>query len=369
MVEGVGKMLSPLAKRNILRIIPFGITWLFFSIVYCLLERGIIGNLDHYPATGTPYNFSRNIFLTPISALFTGLLIGTAEIVYFNKLFLHKSFTKKILYKTLIYFAIITVFLLALASLVNSIELHASVFSKPVRYNVMLFFFNFSFWGVEIFIASIILVSLFYMEVSENLGVAVLNNFFTGKYHTPKEEERIFMFLDMKSSTTIAENLGHVKYYRMLNKYYADLSGPIVKHSGEIYQYVGDEVIVSWKLKNGLQNNSCIRCFFAMKESLRKQTSQYNEKFGLTPEFKAGFHYGKVTAGEIGVIKKDITFTGDVLNTASRIQGLCNTHKVDLLVSGQLMEKMNLPPGFQVTNLGEAELRGRDERITLFTIH
>ncbi|HKR03043.1 MAG TPA: adenylate/guanylate cyclase domain-containing protein, partial [Bacteroidia bacterium] len=238
--------------------------WLLFSIVYTLLEKGILGSLTSYPSSGNPYNFRSHIFMIPVSAFITGLFIGSAEIFYFNKLFIQKSFTKKIIYKTILYFAIIMVFMLSVTMLDNSIELHAPVFSKEVWDHAGLFVFSYSFWGVAIFIASIILVSLFYMEVSENLGVAVLQNFFTGKYHTPKEEERIFMFLDMKSSTTIAENLGHVKYYEMLNKYYADLSGPIVNYAGEIYQYVGDEVIVSWKLKNGLQNNSCIRCFFAM---------------------------------------------------------------------------------------------------------
>ena len=81
------------------------------------------------------------------------------------------------------------------------------------------------------------------------------------------------MFLDMKSSTTIAESLGHVKYFEMLKEYYSDLSDPIIKYSGEIYQYVGDEIVVSWKLKNGLQNNNCIQCFFAMKAGNSK-TSQ-----------------------------------------------------------------------------------------------
>ena len=75
------------------------------------------------------------------------------------------------------------------------------------------------------------------------------------------------MFLDMKSSTTIAGNLGHVKYFEMLREYYSVLSDPIVKYSGEIYQYVGDEIVVSWKLKRGLENNNCIQCFFALKEN------------------------------------------------------------------------------------------------------
>jgi adenylate cyclase len=213
-----------------------------------------------------------------------------------------------------------------------------------------------------------IIVSQFYTEVSENMGHSVLINFFTGKYHSPKEEERIFMFLDMKSSTTIAETLGHVKYFEMLREYYSDLSDPIIKYSGEIYQYVGDEIVVSWKLTNGLKDNNCIQCFFAMKAGLQKQSKKYNDKFGLSPEFKAGFHLGKVTTGEIGVIKKEIIFTGDVLNTTARIQGLCNEYKVDILISGPLIKRLNLTSAFKIKALGENELRGRDEKIELFTI-
>src|SRR4030095_4669483 len=130
---------------------------------------------------------------------------------------------------------------------------------------------NYAFWSVAVYAAAIIGISLFYTEVSENLGQGVLNNFFRGKYHTPKEEERIFMFLDMKSSTTIAENIGHVKYFEMLREYFADLTDPIIEHVGEIYQYVGDEIVVSWKLNNGLQNNNCINCFFAMKSKIKAQ--------------------------------------------------------------------------------------------------
>ncbi|MDB5230371.1 MAG: adenylate cyclase, partial [Chitinophagaceae bacterium] len=105
------------------------------------------------------------------------------------------------------------------------------------------------------------------------------------------------------------------------------------------------------------------------KEALRKQTTKYNEKFDLLPEFKAGIHLGKVTTGEIGVIKKDIIFTGDVLNTTSRIQGLCNTYKVDILISSELLKRLNLQSKFKIKNLGEVELKGREEKIELFTIY
>jgi adenylate cyclase len=361
-------LLSPKTRRNILRIIPFGVIWLLFSIVYIQLEKGFLGNLNYYPSTGNPYNFSQNIFITPAGAFITGLLIGTIEILYLNKLFLQKSFTKKIIYKSLIYLAIIISFILLLSAIANATELRSGFFSKQVWDNAWAFFTDYAFLSVAFFMAVVILVSQFYMEVSENIGQGVLHNFFTGKYHTPTEEERIFMFLDMKSSSTIAEKLGHIKYFEMLREYYSDLSDPIVKYSGEIYQYVGDEIIVSWKLTNGLKSNNCIQCFYAIKAAIKKQAAKYNGRFGLLPEFKAGFHFGKVTTGEIGDIKKEIIFTGDTLNTTARIQGLCNTHKVDILISGDLVKRLSLQPFFQTTTLGENVLRGKDEKMELFTI-
>ena len=359
-------MLSPKTKRNIIRIIPFSVLWLVFSIIYTMLEKGILGNFPYYPSTGNPYHYARNIFVTPLSALITGTLIGTLEILYFNKWFVEKSFSKKILYKSLIYLAIILVFLVI--TLIASAGTQHFVFGKKGWENVWVFFSSYSFLSVILYITAIILVTQFYNEVSENMGLAVLNNFFTGKYHRPTEEERIYMFLDMKSSTSIAESLGHIRYFEMLSDYYADLTEPVVNFSGEIYQYVGDEMVVSWKLKNGLQNNNCIRCFFEMKKALEKQASKYTAKFGLLPSFKAAFHLGKVTTGEIGVIKKDIIFTGDVLNTTARIQQLCNFYHVDILVSGELIKKLHPDSRFQLKSLGQKELRGKDEKIHLYTI-
>ena len=361
-------MLSPKARRNISRIIPIGLIWLIAGIIYSLLERGLLGHLDHYPSTGNPYHFAGTFWVTAATAFSMGLFFGAIEILYFSRLFIHRSFTKKIVFKTLIYIVINIFFLLVNTVIYNSTEINKSVFDGEVWKNVWIFFSSFSFWSVEVYIAAIIGICLFYTEVSDNLGQGVLRNFFIGKYHKPQVEERIFMFLDMKSSTTIAEQIGHVRYFEMLKEYFSDLSDSIVKYNGEIYQYVGDEIVVSWKLRNGLLDNNCVKCFFAMKEEIKKEFRNYREKFGILPEFKAALHIGRVTTGEIGVIKKEIIFTGDVLNTTSRIQGLCNSFSVDILISDPLMKKLHLDSHYQVQTLGENELRGRGEKIKLYTI-
>jgi adenylate cyclase len=362
-------MLPPKAKRNALRIFPFGIIWFIFSIIYLLLEKGLLGDSPIYPSTGNPYSFEHNFIVTPIASFFGGLIIGAVEILYLSKLFTKRSLGQKVLFKTLIYITFMFTFLFGITLINTSIEIQKSIFSTAVWNNVWVFFTNLAFWSVQIYMAAIIGASLFYAEVSDHLGLGVMHNFLSGKYHHPVEEERIFMFCDMKSSTTIAENLGHVKFFEMLREYYADLSDATGEFAGEIYLYVGDEIIVSWEMKNGLQNNNCLNCFFAMKKALQKQSKKYQEKYGLVPTFKAGFHFGKVTAGEIGVIKKDIMFTGDVLNTTARIQGLCNGFDVDILVSGDLIKRLKYADDFQIKALGESELRGRDEKVELFTLN
>jgi len=359
-------MISAKTKRRLLQIIPFGLVSMMSGIVFSLIEKGVLGDHPIYPSTGNPFNF--NLLPTAIMGLIAGLFIGTLEITLLSRLFIKSSFLKKIAFKTGVYLLLIIAITLFVSVASHSIEQNLLPFAPEVIDFGLNFLGNFAFISVVIFISLGTGFCLFYTEISDNIGQSVLLNFLTGKYHRPKEEDRIFMFLDMKDSTAIAETLGHVKYFEMLKEYYADLTEPIINHSGEIYQYVGDEVVVSWKLDKGIHNNNCIRCFFAMKAALKSKAEAYQKTYGLAPTFKAGMHLGRVTTGEIGVIKKDIVFTGDVLNTTARIQGLCNKHETDLLISEQLVKSMSLAQRFDTQVIGEAELRGRNEKVNLFTI-
>ena len=136
----------------------------------------------------------------------------------------------------------------------------------------------------------------------------------------------------------------------------------------DIYQYVGDEVVVSWRVQNGIKNNNCLNCFFEAKKEIEKQSLNYLDNYGVVPEFKAGLHVGFATVGEIGVLKKIIAFSGDVLNTTSRIQSSCNKLNAELLVSEELMKRLNFDESLKAKKLGEIELRGKQEKIRLFAI-
>jgi adenylate cyclase len=200
--------------------------------------------------------------------------------------------------------------------------------------------------------------------VSTIIGKNILPKLFMGRYRKPVEEERIFMFLDISSSTSIAEKIGHLQYLSLLNDFFYDVVDPVYRTKGEIYKYVGDEVIITWKMKNGLKDGNCVRCFMYIDEKIKNRSAYYNEKYGLVPGFKAGIHCGKAVIGEIGLVKREIAYIGDVLNTTARIESECNNLNRRLLISQDLESLIDIP-GLEVA--GTVKLRGKEKEMKLFS--
>ncbi len=77
---------------------------------------------------------------------------------------------------------------------------------------------------------------------------------------------------------------------------------------------------------------------------------------------------GEVTTGEIGMIKKDIIYSGDVMNTTARIQDSCNEYGADLLVSGELVAALKGTPNYVFHSLGTIQLRGKLHTVDLYSV-
>ncbi len=172
----------------------------------------------------------------------------------------------------------------------------------------------------------------------------------------------------MKSSTTVAEQLGHAKFYQLLNELFHEISQPVLETKAEIYQYVGDEVILTWNMKEGLENSNCLKSFFMFQDNLTKNENNYRKNFGLKPSFKAGLHFGKVITAQIGDLKREIVYNGDVLNTTARIQNECNNYHRDCLVSGVLMKRLKNSNDFHWEKLETVTLRGKETEVELFAV-
>jgi adenylate cyclase len=205
-------------------------------------------------------------------------------------------------------------------------------------------------------------------QTNAMFGPGVLLNLLAGKYHQPQEEERIFMFLDLRSSTTYAERLGHVLYSELIQDCFYDLTEAVKKHQVEIYQYVGDEAVLTWRVPEGLRNSNCIRAFFSFDRSIQARAGYYFNKYDLVPAFKAGVNIGLVMVAEVGVVKKEIAYHSDVLNTAARIQGRCNELGHELLISSSLKSRLTNTDGLTIERVGEVSLKGKQEQVTIYCV-
>ena len=209
-------------------------------------------------------------------------------------------------------------------------------------------------------------ITQLYLEINDKYSPGVFLDILAGKYIKPRIENRVIMFIDLKDSTPIAEKLGHQNYFLFIREFIYDLSLSLIEHNGIIYQYVGDEIVVSWKYSKENMKN-CLASIISGRKNIQKRSEHYRRIYGIIPEFRIGIHLGDVTVGEIGVIKKDLAMSGDTMNTTARIRSACNELNQKFIVSKDFAEKSNLKP-FQLEDLGIVELKGKANGIELFAL-
>jgi adenylate cyclase len=212
------------------------------------------------------------------------------------------------------------------------------------------------------------LVFNFFLMLNRMLGQNVLGAFVTGRYHRPREEERIFLFADLAGSTATAERVGNARFHRLLNDVIMDLTEPVLEARGEIHAYVGDEVIATWPLARGLENAACVRCCLDIQERLAARAPAYRRAYGVEPRLRMALHAGPVIAGEMGDVKRQIVFLGDAVNAAARLEQACRELDRDVLISEALLSRLDLPEGVCAEALGPIPLRGKAEPTRAFAL-
>ncbi len=312
-----------------------------FDMLLTLYETGAVGR----PAFGASIGVGLGVCLALLEhSRFAGWMVRL-------------PFTVALLAKTITYVLVLTAVLVFFGLVFGTMTLgptgEPSLLTQPDFY---------LFLGMTLSLYSVI---IFFRQLDRLLGPGVLVRVLLGRYHRPRREHRVFMFLDIKSSTSIAERLSKEAYYSFVNDFFRDISLPILNAGGEIYQYVGDEVVLTWKQELGTRDANCLRVFFAIDAAIESRKNHYLDRYGIVPEYKAGAHLGEVITAEIGDLKKEIVYNGDVLNTAARIQAMCNELGRRFVASKQLIQALVVPEEFSIEQLGAATLRGKAQPLEL----
>jgi len=306
------------------------------------------------------------ILVGAITGFLYGFALGLLDYFFDKQFFRNKSLGKIIILKSVMSLVILILcfnflrFVLYDAIMAPSFSNYSPVLSEANWINLFLIIVIYSFF--------MILIITFIIQVNKKYGPGVLLPLLLGKYREPKEEERIFMFMDLKSSTSIAEELGHIKYSGFIRDSFMDINRMLNLYNAEVYQYVGDEIVISWKINEKIENMIAVQFFFACEEQFKSRSDYYIKNYGLVPCFKAGLHMGKVTAVEIGEIKRDIAYHGDTLNTAARIQSMCNQYDKNFLVSANFTKASKWNELFKTEELGMIMLKGKKIPVGILSI-
>lgn len=222
----------------------------------------------------------------------------------------------------------------------------------------------------------------FMFWIAQTLGPGVLPNFLGGRYHQPRQETRLFLFIDMRGSSAIAERIGDLDFLRLLNLFMTDIGDVVHRYGGRVHKYVGDEVIATWikpdhddaqDKKNGQAGKpgwaeGAIQAVYAARDRLAQQAGLYQRLFGLVPEFRAVLHAGPVVVGEMGEIKREIALLGDTINTTAKLEQLAKARPYDIVASQAALEAIGDISGLDILPMGPQVIPGKRQEIVTYAI-
>ncbi len=329
--------------------------WLLGRVVLAgMLIGSAYGGLLNVAAYGTP-NFG--VPIGAISGFLLSSTIGAMEIFGTRtrpgRVVEQAPFWVTLLVKGVVYGSMIAV--------VNIVEPATRLLHVPLgtgSFQLVSVIFSFGATGAVIFM----------LQISQIIGGRTLRDWVLGRYHRPRPEERFFLFVDIAGSTGLAERIGPVGVHQFLNRVFVLASDPVDDHRGEIYQYVGDEMVITWMEAEGRPDGRPIKCFTAIETALDAAADDFIRDFGIAPRVRAALHVGPVIVGEVGGRKRDIVFHGDVMNTTSRLEQVARDLDRRLVVSGEAVDRMTDARQYALEDLGVHMLRGRTSPVQIYAV-
>jgi len=230
---------------------------------------------------------------------------------------------------------------------------------------------------------------------AQKVSPAVMHDILTNETHdllVPKEKDVTVFFSDIRSFTTISETIGKPKdVILLLNEYLTPMVESIVQHHGTIDKFIGDAVMAYWNAPTDVANHadraveSAIEQLLTLKEINRKIEQYQKEQYCLvkkainqnTAERKAhydmminigiGINTGVVTIGEMGSYgRSDYTIIGDHVNLASRLEGLCKTYGVLLIISETTKDA--LTGNYHIRELDWVRVKGKSKPVSIYEV-
>ena len=175
-------------------------------------------------------------------------------------------------------------------------------------------------------------------------------------------KEMAIMFSDMRSFTTMAEQMTPQENFDFINNYLQQISPEIRKHNGFIVKYIGDGVMAVFP--DGVDD--AIGAGIVKLEQLQKYNQSRKISGELPLNIGIGIHVGATMVGIIGDANRmQADALSDHVNLTARLEGLTKYYGVSLLISGDVVQRLTQPEKYHIRFLDRAIVKGRQEAITV----
>ena len=199
----------------------------------------------------------------------------------------------------------------------------------------------------------------------------VIEQFFVNPERMLIGEDRVLavLFSDIRGFTTISERMRPDEMVESLNQYFTLMVDTIMGRNGIVDKYIGDAIMAFFGAPVRREDDALQSVYsgLEMLETL-SDFNRWQAQKGR-PEFRIGIgiNYGAVTVGNIGSEKKmDYTVIGDMVNLASRLEGLTKVYKEPIIVSESVHNK--IVDTFPTRLLDKVVVKGRLAGVGVYTV-
>ncbi len=246
---------------------------------------------------------------------------------------------------------------------------HFNWFSAVQPERLMGIFLMSQFYQLILRVVVVTSIAILVVQVEELMGRRMFLGALLGRYEKPISEERVVLTMDLVRSTTLAERMGDVHYFRFLNYTYSLMTDAILRNEADVHKYVGDEVIFTWPMKLGVRYENSLDLYFDIMERIKEHENNLKRELGVVPEYRAALHGGRVISAEIGHTKRSLELSGDVMNSVSRMLDVAKDMKVGLLVSAEMLERVpNAKERFKIGPQHIVPVKGRRREVRVHEV-
>ncbi|MBU0483266.1 MAG: adenylate/guanylate cyclase domain-containing protein [Proteobacteria bacterium] len=184
---------------------------------------------------------------------------------------------------------------------------------------------------------------------------------------TGEEKELSIMFSDIRSFTSLSEQLTPTEVINLLQEYFTPMTRVITENYGTLDKFIGDAIMAFWNAPIDVaEHKKCaVKSGILMLKELGKLNKIFLEKYGFEINIGIGMHAGMVRVGNMGTKELfDYTIIGDNVNITSRLEGLCKFYGTRIVISETL--KDHIPEGFVLQDLDLVRVKGRDTPLRVY---